>query len=407
MCKYRYSVDMSAHNSTTGVLERVRPGSRVLEFGTATGYMSRFMAETLGCTVTGMEIDEGAAALASRWHQRTLVANLDDDQWKQQLGTGTYDHVMFVDVLEHLRDPWGVLQHATTLLAPGGTMLLSIPNAGHNVMLLELLAGDFRYRATGLLDSTHVRFFTWTSILELLQRAGLNPIEATAVTMTPEMTEFGRGYADVPPAVADYLRARMHGHAYQFVLAAQAAVDTTSAPLRPVTIGMIVGEQMSGADALRSIEAMREATGDARFTLTLVENGAGAGSGDPLPEQLGDDVQRIRNPQPVDLAAATAQVLDGSLGEHVVLLEPHTEVQPGWLDALLTLGNEGESMPVLAPGKALSGHRDRLRALEFPGGSLSELFAPQAWNDHAIGAMRVADADVLGLFAPAGAPAPR
>src|SRR5262249_51763726 len=76
------------------------------------------------------------------------------------------------DVLEHLRDPWSVLSWLRTLLAPGGRAVISIPNIAHWTSRRALLRGRFDYADHGLLDRTHLRFFTRASAAELAHRAG-------------------------------------------------------------------------------------------------------------------------------------------------------------------------------------------------------------------------------------------
>ncbi|NBP40252.1 MAG: methyltransferase domain-containing protein, partial [Betaproteobacteria bacterium] len=77
------------------------------------------------------------------------------------------------DILEHLKDPWAMLSRLAACLSPDGVLLACIPNVGHWTVIDGLLRGDFSYRDQGLLDRTHLRFFTASSMLELFQRAGL------------------------------------------------------------------------------------------------------------------------------------------------------------------------------------------------------------------------------------------
>lgn len=86
---------------------------------------------------------------------------------------GTFDCVVFNDVLEHLVDPWTALVAVRDLLAPGGRVVASIPNLRNIETLLELVVGgEFRYREAGVLDRTHLRFFTRASMYELFEGAG-------------------------------------------------------------------------------------------------------------------------------------------------------------------------------------------------------------------------------------------
>jgi O-antigen biosynthesis protein len=219
--KYDYSIDMSQESSHTLILKQVKPGTRVLEFGPATGYMTRYMKEELGCTVVCIEIDPAAAQLAQKFADKMIVANLDSMTWVDQLGDQRFDYLMFADVLEHLIDPWNVLKTATNFLEANGSVLISVPNVGHNALLMDLLEGKFDYRQTGLLDDTHLRFFTRKSVLDLLAKAGLCSVELLGTTIGPEDTELMQSYNDFPQSMQRFLRRKIDAHIYQYIVVAK------------------------------------------------------------------------------------------------------------------------------------------------------------------------------------------
>ncbi len=220
--KYDTHIDMSADNSSsTLILRRVKAGSRVLEFGPATGYMTRYLQEELGCRVSCVELDPESAALSGRYCEKMIIADLDSMDWRQELEQESFDYLIFADVLEHLKDPWGVLKFAVSLLKRDGTVLTSIPNIGHSAVLMDLFQGKFAYRSLGLLDNTHLRFFTRQSVLELLDSAGLCPVEVLTTVLTPDHTEFHQEYKDYPELLQNALQRRGDAHVYQFVSAAK------------------------------------------------------------------------------------------------------------------------------------------------------------------------------------------
>jgi 2-polyprenyl-3-methyl-5-hydroxy-6-metoxy-1,4-benzoquinol methylase len=83
-----------------------------------------------------------------------------------------FDYIIFGDVLEHLYDPQKLLIRIKKYLADSGKILCSIPNIMHASVLLPLLKGEFRYQDSGILDRTHIRFFTLYSAIDLLKGAG-------------------------------------------------------------------------------------------------------------------------------------------------------------------------------------------------------------------------------------------
>jgi methionine biosynthesis protein MetW len=165
------------------LLEAVPDGSRVLDVGCAEGYLARALGER-GCTVVGMEADPRAAAVAAQACERVVAGDVEDAAVRAQVD-GTFDRILFGDVLEHLADPGTVLRWAATLLAPGsGRAVVSLPNIAHWTGRRELARGRFPLADHGLFDRTHLRFFTRQTARELVQAAGLS-VEREAFSPAP------------------------------------------------------------------------------------------------------------------------------------------------------------------------------------------------------------------------------
>jgi O-antigen biosynthesis protein len=208
----------STHELVVGL---VPPGSRVLELGCATGYMSAVLAERLGCRVTGVEIDAAAAERAQEHCERVVVADADSLDFGEVFAGETFDCVVAADVLEHLRDPGRVLRAVRGLLGEGGVVVASVPNVAHGSVRLALLAGEFRYRPTGLLDETHLRFFTRASLYDLFESSGFVIAECHRQRIDVDRTEIRvpDGFEEARAALADDPEAT----AYQFVVRAFAS----------------------------------------------------------------------------------------------------------------------------------------------------------------------------------------
>ncbi|MEI6916388.1 MAG: class I SAM-dependent methyltransferase [Armatimonadota bacterium] len=149
----------------------VNPNSSVLEMGCATGYMTRHFQEEMGCRVTALDISEEQAELARPFAERVIVGDLSDDETWQELA-GAYDHVIYADVLEHLANPWLALERTKKLLKPDGTVIASIPNIAYYKIRKQLLLGRFDYTESGIMDDTHLRFFTEKTARDMFARAG-------------------------------------------------------------------------------------------------------------------------------------------------------------------------------------------------------------------------------------------
>ena len=158
------------------ILELLPDGAmRFLEAGCAAGRLGEEIKKRRpGAVVHGLEREASAAEEASRRLDRVFQIDLN-----QPLPTleGPYDCVICSDILEHLVDPWTVLRRLVATLMPGGHVVASIPNVRHYKVLRDLvLRGRFRYREAGILDSTHLRFFTRHEMESLFTSAGLEVV---------------------------------------------------------------------------------------------------------------------------------------------------------------------------------------------------------------------------------------
>jgi 2-polyprenyl-3-methyl-5-hydroxy-6-metoxy-1,4-benzoquinol methylase len=156
-----------------------RPLGRVLDVGCAEGAGADVMRGFGATHLAGIEIDEAFAAVASERYDEVVQGSVPEDlSWEDK----TFDTVLCYDVLEHLYDPWSALRRLARLLRPGGQIHVSIPNARHkNVWLPLVLNGTFQYARAGLLDVTHLRFFTRRDAVRMLEAAGLRIVAVDCV----------------------------------------------------------------------------------------------------------------------------------------------------------------------------------------------------------------------------------
>lgn len=143
----------------------------LLEVGCGTGSFGAYLKALRSMEITGIEPQQSAAEIACSVLDRVLP--LDVDAGILEMKGEQFDCIVFNDVLEHLVDPWNVLTRVRELLAPGGTVIASIPNIRYMPVLKEfVLAGDWRYQRDGVMDKTHLRFFTKKSIAALFDSCG-------------------------------------------------------------------------------------------------------------------------------------------------------------------------------------------------------------------------------------------
>ncbi len=207
------------NNSHAAMLRMIGFNKRVLEAGCASGHVSE-MLHAQGCTVVGIEIDAAGLDPALPWLERVVVGNIEDGALWDELDGELFDAVLFGDVLEHLKDPLGALRSSVRHLEPSGMIVISVPNIAHADVKIALAKGTFPYGETGLLDRTHVVFFTKESLLELIRTAGLVATEISRVTVPVFGTEIGVKEGDVGEDVLAALLLERDSETYQFVVKA-------------------------------------------------------------------------------------------------------------------------------------------------------------------------------------------
>ena len=156
--------------------------STVLEIGCATGFMSAYLQNRMDCTVTGVELDPDQAAVA-REHCRYLIeGSIDAASVQAQVDAhvaakGKFAVVFMSQVIEHIADPQDLLTRLRDWIMPGGSLVVSTCNVAHWRIRLKILGGRWEYTDYGILDRTHLRFFTVHSFRRLLEECGFNIVD--------------------------------------------------------------------------------------------------------------------------------------------------------------------------------------------------------------------------------------
>jgi SAM-dependent methyltransferase len=173
-----------------------------------------------GCTVVGMEIESSIVEPAMQWLERVVIGDLEDREVWSDLDGEYFDDILFGDVLEHLKDPLTSLREAALHLAPAGAVVISVPNIAHADVKVALIKGTFPYSESGLLDRTHISFFTKESLIELVREAGLAVVEIARITVPVFATEIGVSRDDVDDATLEAITGDREAETYQFVVKA-------------------------------------------------------------------------------------------------------------------------------------------------------------------------------------------
>jgi glycosyltransferase involved in cell wall biosynthesis/precorrin-6B methylase 2 len=214
---YKRADPYSSHSQIIEWIEREKP-REVLEVGTATGFLSAEMTAR-NCQVTGIEQDPEMAKIAEQHCHKLICGDVESLDLAQ---LETYDAIILGDVVEHLRDPRKFLQEISKHLKPHGKILMSLPNVANIWVRLNLLFGRFNYSRVGILDETHLRFFTLESSKKIAAESGLKVI-TTSVTPIPlplilPSTSKGRALSFLHMLNWGIARFRKTLFGYQFIL---------------------------------------------------------------------------------------------------------------------------------------------------------------------------------------------
>lgn len=159
------------------LIRHIQPGqNRILDVGCAEGLLGESLKQQgLASEVVGIELFPDAAKVAETRLDRVICGDIELMSY-EALGSEpeSFDYIICGDVLEHLRDPWTLLSWLVALLKKDGLLIVSVPNVRHWSVLFPLLfQGEWKYQSHGIMDQTHLRFFTKKSAVQMFMDSGI------------------------------------------------------------------------------------------------------------------------------------------------------------------------------------------------------------------------------------------
>jgi len=173
----------SSHSIIASHLNALPAQSKVLDVGAASGTLAR-MCQNKTLRLFGVEPNPTWAKMAAPLYEKMWICSISDLDEQHLSG---YDVVILADILEHLPNPEVILQKLVEQQAPGTTFIVSVPNIANLWIRLNLLIGRFEYTDRGILDRTHVRFFTRRSFVNMVRNSGLEMISIQATPIPLEL----------------------------------------------------------------------------------------------------------------------------------------------------------------------------------------------------------------------------
>ena len=230
---YDFKIDDVEENTPFWyVCQNIERNQKVLDVGCATGYLGEILKANKDVDIVGLDNQDDHIDKARKRNIYSDLIKLDLNSFKNELDeyTSYFDRIILSDVIEHLNNPMEVLRKLSKFLKEDGKFLLNIPNISHSSIKYNLLNNNFNYTPMGLLDETHIRFFTLSTIIkELSQNSFL--IENV------QFTFFGPGqfgdqkvdYEKYPQEIVDYIENDIESSIYQiFVVFKKSDLDIES-----------------------------------------------------------------------------------------------------------------------------------------------------------------------------------
>jgi O-antigen biosynthesis protein len=343
-----------------------RRARRILDVGCAAGMVGAGLKARQGAEVWGIECDPRAAAAARKQLDRVVQAPVE--QALAQLPDGHFDSIVLADVLEHLADPAAVLAGLCQKLSPAGELVVSLPNVAHWSVLQGLLEGSWDYQDAGILDRTHLKFFTRKSALALFAGAGLAATSTVPVALSgaPGMPErVLQALTDCQAAGPDLAR-ESAAYQYLFRLVPRDALLTS-----------IVILTYNELDCTREcLESIARNTPEPH-EIILVDNGSSDGTLPYLRELCAGNphYRLLENGENLGFAAGCNLGMRLARGGRILLLNNDVVLPAGWLGGLLDCLEREPGAGIVGPMSNEVAGAQRVAATDYRSMSELEAFA--------------------------------
>ena len=148
---------------------------RILDIGCATGVNGHYLKDKkIAALVVGIEIDSDMAAQAKNFLDDVIIGNIEDINILDKIEERKFDYILIGDVLEHLKDPWSLINRLAIMLDINGKFIISVPNIQHVELFISVyINGIWPHNNRGIFDRTHLRWFTYKNILQLEERCNI------------------------------------------------------------------------------------------------------------------------------------------------------------------------------------------------------------------------------------------
>ena len=205
-------------NPLNQIARLIPSGARVLDVGAGNGILAQLLsAVQKNVVIDAVEPDPEAIRLAQHHYNAIYEVSLETYLLNSSEQIGMYDYIVLADVVEHLANPESVLRHLQLRLVKGGKICLSTPNVAFASVRVALLNGFFDYVDSGILERTHLRFFTQSTLHKLLTAVGLYPHAKVLLKRNPMSMEVRLGSLSIAPWTLAWVLQDRLSSVYQFM----------------------------------------------------------------------------------------------------------------------------------------------------------------------------------------------
>ncbi|MFH1041002.1 MAG: glycosyltransferase [bacterium] len=327
--KIRGRTDQYYNNSRPEIQKMVsQKAKKILDVGCAAGHLGYELKKQLGAEVWGIEIVEDVANKAAK--KIDFVINLAVENAIEKLPDNYFDTIIFADVLEHLVNPEFVLEQIKSKLKDDGELIISIPNVLHWSVLLGLFNGKWEYQDAGILDKTHLRFFTKSSMIQMLNKIGYKVYYAFPTLLQQSFTFPVSFYNSLEEMGINNSTIKEETNFYQFVF----KVFKTEF----VEVSIIIPFYNQSENTLLTVHSILNHT-KALVEIILIDNGSTEEENRIVAESIKnyEVVTIIKNETNLGFPKAVNQGILLSKGKHIIIANNDLIVTDGSIERMLQL----------------------------------------------------------------------
>jgi len=314
---------------------------KILEIGCSSGIMGEYIKKLYPrCEYTGLEINSEAAGIAKTKIDRVIMADVEKTNLSDcGIEEKSFDFIIYGDVLEHLYDPWTVLHKHKKYLKPDGHVIASIPNIRNIHIIKALINGDWTYTFEGIMDSTHIRFFTLREIKNWFKNCGY---EITDITNSCDNSFNLKTFPDNASVDLDKFIIKNVSReeakelsTVQFIIKAKRKDFTEMEDrVKKYKVSIVIVTYNSSQTLQQCIDSVLEST-KIPFEVLAVDNDSKDNTKDIL-ENYGTKIKTIYNKENLGFSRACNQGIENSEGDYIVLLNPDTVVTENWAERMIS-----------------------------------------------------------------------